>query len=445
MWVEVHLVELVLFLSLIRVGSNYDRKQPALESHWATTAPVKLHMPPTAEEREPVPANSVEVECGEALVRVVAQQDFLGTGQLIDPADLTLGGCPLKAFDKEKKMLLFEAELQECDSLLMAYEDVLVYTFRLAYAPMPIKGTSIVRGNSAEVSIQCYYQRHLNVSSKGLDPTWIPFVASTVVEQQLLFSLHLMTDDWQARRSSGHYFLGDFINIEASVHQANHAPLRIFIDRCVATLSMDVNSEPRYSFIQNNGCLMDGDMTGSKSHFLQTTSPERLQLALEAFKFHLDDRSSIYITCHLKARSAFIPNDSENKACSFDSRAVRWRPSEGSSDVCDCCEKTCVHQRRKMRSLTSDTDHLWERDEVLGPILIQSRVQEEGLPEFPAEQAELQVVEDQASEGMSWLLVVLAGVCTTVVWLAVMGTVLYLRLRHNLLSSACSKDKPIPA
>ena len=44
-------------------------------------------------------------------------------------------------------------------------------------------------------------------------------------------------------------------------------------------------------------------------------------------------------------------------------------------------------------------ENLWERDEVLGPILIQSRVQEEGLPEFPAEQAELQVVEDQASEG----------------------------------------------
>ena len=38
---------------------------------------------------------------------------------------------------------------------------------------------------------------------------------------------------------------------------------------------------------------MDGDMTGSKSHFLQTTSPERIQLALEAFKFHLDDRSSV--------------------------------------------------------------------------------------------------------------------------------------------------------
>ena len=42
---------------------------------------------------------------------------------------------------------------------------------------------------------------------------------------------------------------------------------------------------------------------------------------------------------------------------------------------------------------------LWERDEVLGPILIQSTVQEEGLPEIPAEQAELQLVEEQASEG----------------------------------------------
>lgn len=119
MWVEVYLVELVLFLSYIRVGSNYDRKQAAFESHWATTVPVKLHMPPTAEEPGPVPAHSVRVDCGEALVRVAAQQDFLGTGQLIDPADLTLGGCPLKAFDQEKKMMLFETELQGCDSSLM--------------------------------------------------------------------------------------------------------------------------------------------------------------------------------------------------------------------------------------------------------------------------------------------------------------------------------------
>ena len=40
-----------------------------------------------------------------------------------------------------------------------AFEDMLVYTFRLAYVPTPIKGTSIVRGNGAEVSVQCYYQR----------------------------------------------------------------------------------------------------------------------------------------------------------------------------------------------------------------------------------------------------------------------------------------------
>ena len=57
-------------------------------------------------------------------------------------------------------MFVVEEET-ECMLFLFpqVFEDVLVYTFRLAYVPTPIKDTSIVRGNSAKVSIQCYYQR----------------------------------------------------------------------------------------------------------------------------------------------------------------------------------------------------------------------------------------------------------------------------------------------
>ncbi len=49
------------------------------------------------------------------------------------------------------------------------------------------------------------------------------------------------------------FFLGDLFNIQASVNQYNHVPLRIFVDHCVATRGPDVNSAPMYSFIENHG------------------------------------------------------------------------------------------------------------------------------------------------------------------------------------------------
>lgn len=54
-------------------------------------------------------------------------------------------------------------------------------------------------------------------------------------------------------RPSNVFFLGDILNIQASVKQYNHVPLRIFVDNCVATAGTDVNSAPMYSFIENHG------------------------------------------------------------------------------------------------------------------------------------------------------------------------------------------------
>lgn len=60
-------------------------------------------------------------------------------------------------------------------------------------------------------------------------------------------------DDWQIERASSQYFLGDLIRMEASVLQYHHVPLRVFVESCVATLVPDINSKPRYSFIENDG------------------------------------------------------------------------------------------------------------------------------------------------------------------------------------------------
>ncbi len=113
------------------------------------------------------------------------------------------------------------------------------------------------------------------MSSNALRPTWVPYASTEVGEEVLLFSLKLMmgwcsfysvcllnwavpklfflADDWSYERPSHLYFLGDIINIEASVTVYNHVPLRVFVDHCVATQVPDVTALPRYSFIENHG------------------------------------------------------------------------------------------------------------------------------------------------------------------------------------------------
>ncbi|XP_051954013.1 zona pellucida sperm-binding protein 3-like [Xyrauchen texanus] len=317
------------------------------------------------ELRIPAPAQSVAAQCGESFVHVEVKKDFFGTGQLVNPSFLSLGGCGAVGEDPDAQVLIFEYELQACGSSLMMTDKELVYTFTLFYTPEALVGTPIVRANAAAVGIECHYSRLQNVSSNVLMPNWVPFAATRVSEDVLVFSLKLMTDDWMFERPSNQYFLGQFINIEASVKQYNHVPLHIFVDDCVATAVADVNSVPRYSFIENHGCLIDAKLTGSPSGFIHRVQGEKLQFYLEAFKFQQATSGVVYITCALKAVMASSPTSPESKACSF---ANGWTSADDNDQVCMCCDSTCGTSR-KGRSL-SDSGLVSEGNATIGPIVI---------------------------------------------------------------------------
>ncbi|MBN3310680.1 ZP1 protein, partial [Amia calva] len=187
-----------------------------------------------------------------------------------------------------------------------------------------------------------------NVSSDGLKPTWVPFTETQSAEDFLDFSLQLMTDDWSSQRPSNVFYLGDVLNLQAEVRVAGHVPLRLFADGCVATLASDPTSEPRYSFVENYGCLTDAKVTGSSSWFRpRPLDFTKLQMQLDAFRFHQDSRSLIYITCHLKVILASQNVDSVNKACYFE--GGRWRSADGSDLVCGCCDSSCGPDSKSKR------------------------------------------------------------------------------------------------
>uniref|UniRef100_A0A3Q1GWE8 Zona pellucida sperm-binding protein 3 n=1 Tax=Acanthochromis polyacanthus TaxID=80966 RepID=A0A3Q1GWE8_9TELE len=262
-------------------------------------------------------------------------------------------------------------------------EDSLVYTNLLIYSP-EASPNGLIRMDEAVVPIECHYGRKYSLSSSSLMPTWIPFTSTQAAVETLAFNLRLMTNDWMHERSANMFHLGEPISIEASVRVGHHMGLRVFISSCVATLQPDIYSEPKYIFVEN-GCLLDSQLPGSKAHFLTRTQDDKLQLVIDAFKFHNDDRGELYITCHLNA----VPvNDAEapNKACTFVNG--RWRSADGNDYLCGYCQSEAgqLHSKANVSIHTAlfgfavSCFSVWDHEKRVGPVMVLPSLKSGPLP-----------------------------------------------------------------
>uniref|UniRef100_A0A3Q2G9Z0 Zona pellucida sperm-binding protein 3 n=1 Tax=Cyprinodon variegatus TaxID=28743 RepID=A0A3Q2G9Z0_CYPVA len=285
--------------------------------------------------------NTVSVMCHPDSMEVVITADMFAVGAPVDSRELRLGVednelCRAKATSAEEYRIV--AGLDDCGTKHWMTKDALIYTNLLMYSPLP-NPSGIIHMEEAVIPVECHYERFLfnaNLDSFHIDPSWIHF--SPLISSST-FNLSLISppDDWMHERGANVFYLGEPIHLEASVRVGHHMGLRVFLSSCVATLQPDANSDPKYSFIEN-GCLMDSQLPNSKAQFLPRTKDDVLQLTIDAFKFHNDNRGQVrmrsitlkcnlrfiltclflqlYITCHLTA----VPvNDAEtpNKACTY--------------------------------------------------------------------------------------------------------------------------------
>ncbi|XP_070786317.1 zona pellucida sperm-binding protein 3-like [Enoplosus armatus] len=314
------------------------------------------------------------VKCHEDSVEVVMKAHLFDPRLPVQPKHLRLGPvgaaqhhCSAKVSGNEEYII--RAPLTDCGSKVMVTQTAVLYNNLLLYSPPPASP-----GDRAAVPVQCEYGRRYTVSSQALKPTWSPLIAILSTHLNLDFHLRLMMRDWSSERESSVYFLGETVNIEASVDH-HHPPLRLFVDSCVATLTSDVESYPRYPFIDHQGCFTDSQLHGSTSHFLPRVQDQLLQIQLEPFLFHQDHRHTIYITCYLEAEP--ISNkDPVKKACSFISG--RWRSVDGDDRACESCRRVegMTHSssaksnhKRALRSKTKHRPTELHRETSLGPII----------------------------------------------------------------------------
>ncbi|KAM7366306.1 hypothetical protein PAMP_015756 [Pampus punctatissimus] len=310
------------------------------------------------------------VKCHEDSIEVVMKAYLLDPALPVEPTHLRLGPIDsaqshCTAEVSEHGDYIIRAALTDCGGRLMFTESAVLYNNLLMYSPQV---------GGAAVPVQCEYKRRYTVSSRALKPTWSPLISIHTTHLKLDFHLRLMTNDWSSERKSLVYFLGEMVNIEASVDH-HHLPLRLYVDSCVATLTSDVNSYPRYPFIDHQGCFTDSQLNDSGSRFLPRVQDKLLQIQLEPFLFHQDHRHTIYITCHLEAEPT-SNKDLGKKACSF--MSGRWKSVDGDDDVCESCSniQETIHSnsdeprhKRAPRSKTKYRLNELQRETSVGPII----------------------------------------------------------------------------
>uniref|UniRef100_A0A8C4X6T1 Zona pellucida sperm-binding protein 3 n=1 Tax=Erpetoichthys calabaricus TaxID=27687 RepID=A0A8C4X6T1_ERPCA len=320
------------------------------------------------------PPRTVSAQCTETEVIVTINPDLLGIGKPVQASDLTIGGCGVTRQVATPAAFVIDAPLHGCGSTVKTLPDNIVYEFTLEYKPTAIPGLPIMRTNAAVIKIECHYARHHNVSSHALNPTWIPYTSTQDFLELLDFSLLVMNSDWSGPRPSYTFYFGDLINLQASMHNSSHVPLRLFVDSCVGT---DASAQS-YTFIGNNGCIIDDKVSGSGSQFvIPRISPSVLRFKLDVFKFYGTGNNSIFITCQLKATFASQNVDALNKACSFNPGLNQWQSVDGNDQVCSCCDTSCATSfpGRKSSHVSSSNlnsakiPHEWVKA-VVGPFFL---------------------------------------------------------------------------
>nr|XP_042714108.1 zona pellucida sperm-binding protein 3-like [Chrysemys picta bellii] len=195
-----------------------------------------------------MPLGSVSVVCGSSRLQITVLVDLFGNGVTVSTRELTLGaGCAVTTVGPDRFQL--EYLLSACGATMEFLPDTIHYRNFLHYRPSAVRG--VIRASAFSLPIDCFYPRTSNVSSLGLQPTWVPFSSTLMHRRHLDFALDVYDSTWLSPLSDPTYYLGDLINIQASVRTGSHVPLRIYVDECVARPS--AASSMKYEVITDHG------------------------------------------------------------------------------------------------------------------------------------------------------------------------------------------------
>uniref|UniRef100_A0A8C4IEI3 Zona pellucida glycoprotein 3c n=1 Tax=Dicentrarchus labrax TaxID=13489 RepID=A0A8C4IEI3_DICLA len=257
---------------------------------------------------------------------------------------LKLGTCAVKASTKEHYYLL---NLLQDDCGFQKEVDMRVVRIVLHYKPPG----PVLREESFDVPLQCNFPRLLHSFKVGFYPKLQGGTVLKALTPKSSFTITPQDASGNEIVGAKTYTLGQpmYFEVKQAKSTAGFGAQRVYINKCFMTASQDPNSNPKYTVIDNQGCMIDGVVTGqSKFHSDASKMTQKFSVVALIFKDKISTSSSsqqLYMHCDVSV-GTLTPTLS-SKACNYDPTTKKWKELYGDDSVCTCCDSTCPSAKPK--------------------------------------------------------------------------------------------------
>ncbi|KAI3352847.1 hypothetical protein L3Q82_019423 [Scortum barcoo] len=290
---------------------------------------------------------------------------------------LKLGTCPINQGTKEHYYFLYLLKT-DCGFKTESSADYHLINTVLCYKPT----TPVLREMPFKIPLQCKYPRFFHSYKVGFYPKLQGGTVYKALQRRSSFTLTPLDASGNEITGAKTYTLGKPMYFEAKCpySTAMSTAQRLYVNKCFMTASQDPSSNPKYTVIDNKGCMVDGKVT-KQSKFLTGASKMVQKFSVDAmiFKDMASTSSSpqqLYMHCDISLGK--LTPTASSKACNFDSESKKWKELYGDDCVCMCCDSTCSSNQPKgklhfflhmihneMQSVTSRniiSSHSWKVD-----------------------------------------------------------------------------------
>ncbi|CAJ1052664.1 zona pellucida sperm-binding protein 3 [Xyrichtys novacula] len=274
--------------------------------------------------------------------------------------DLKLGSCPVNQGTKVHYFFLYLLS-SDCGFKKESNTDDVSIRNVLHYKP----STPVIREMPFDIPLQCKFPRFFHSYKVGFYPKLRGGTVFKALQPKSDYTLTPQDASGNEITGAKTYTLGQPMYFEAKKPSGREksGDQRIYVKKCFMTAAKDPNSSPKYTVIDNQGCMIDSKLT-DQSKFLTGNSKTMQKFSIGAlvFKDSVSSSSSsqqLYMHCEI-SMGKLTPTTS-SKACSYDATSKKWKELYGEDSICTCCESTCSATSPKAsRNLVSS--HSWKVD-----------------------------------------------------------------------------------
>ncbi|XP_035240965.1 zona pellucida sperm-binding protein 3d.2 [Anguilla anguilla] len=275
----------------------------------------------------------VVASCTFNKMRVRVRRKCLGSRAL--SSELSLGTCSVS--NQTDNFFFFCYNVSQCGSNTTMINNRVVYSNTLHFTPEAPK--SLIRtAVPFSLPIFCHYNRFHYSYKIGYLPEIKTHQFFKSMQPSSDFTLSACNARWERLPAARGYVIGSPMYFEARSPPVSRDQ-RLFVSFCYATPSRELAGALRFAVIENSGCMSHNNGAGSRSRFVRHKR-DVLRFEVEAFVFEGVADERLYMHCEMFVANHFATEIA--KSCTYNSTTGRWEELYGDTQVCTCCNSTCI-------------------------------------------------------------------------------------------------------